>query len=416
MKCCGRSLRGPSGSLSLGITATDQIVSNASNALIVLLVAGVSTSADFGLFAIAWSVANFIVAVYRSAFAVQLSMAAHTPAQLGKDTSSSVTAVALSAPVPIAVIILGGYLAIGESSSIVLILALVAPFVLVQDTLRFSAIAFGRTLLTLLSDSLWLAASLTGILWRILGQPKPADIVLLWALGALVAMAVLVIGLRPSLELSGLSNWLRETLQGRLHLSLGALALGASLPVGSIAIGAFAGSDVLATLAGGAQLMAPVNTAAALFSIGLLPRAAKISNQRRVQLFSIAGLSVAAGALIWAATLLSLPETLGQALLGQTWESTRSILVALGPQYSIGTMALAGILLLTSLQLTRAVLITSVASAVARVGLYSVVAAMVGTALSISVAETLLLLVGAVAVWLIARRSLATLPRMARDR
>ncbi len=387
-----------------GITFADQVVSNASNALIALLVAGASSSATFGLFAIAWSVSNFLVGLYRNAFAVHLSLAADNSEKLRSEMSGTVTAITLSAPLAVGLVILGGFLGTGTIGAVVILLGIASPIILVQDSLRYAAIAEGRAALALLSDSVWLIASLGGVAWRILGAPSAAGLLAMWCLGAAAAAAILLLGLRPGFDITGIPSWLKETVGNRMDLALGGLVNAASVPICAILIGALAGSTVIATIAGGGQLMAPVNTAVAFLSLGLLPRATQLARPKRVALFLRAAALISAGTLLWTAVLWFLPDSWGAALLGQTWASTHSIIWVFGIQYAIGTFAITGAVLLTSLGLTRSVMFQGLGSGLGRVGVVAAVAAAIGTAFALSAAEAALLLVSGVAVWWIALR------------
>ncbi|HET8969500.1 MAG TPA: hypothetical protein VFN19_00455, partial [Candidatus Nanopelagicales bacterium] len=73
-----------------------------------------------------------------------------------------------------------------------------------------------------------------------------------------------------------------------------------------------------------------------------------------------------------------------------------------GVQYSLVAVGASGISLLTTIQRTRSVMGLRVSQAVARLPIAAVVAALVGTAAALAVAETFVVLYVAVASWWLA--------------
>ena len=380
-------------------TAVDQVASSASNAVLVLAVAGVSGTRELGAFGVAYAALTMLVTIQRGMFAVHISLKADQPVAVTAEAQRALASLILLSPVSAAVVLVAGVLGWQELGAAGALLAVATPIVLLQDCLRFTAIAHQRAGVTLLADSVWFAAGLGALAWRWIGEPTMGDVVALWAAGAAAALILLAGRLRIRPDFHRLLPWLAGSWRGRIHLSLGAVVGAASVAVAAACVGAFAGTSVYGALAGAGQLMAPINVLVALIPLAVLPAAMRREPTARARLFWTAGLVVAAASLCVGFLLPHLPAGLGELLLGQTWPLARELSPTLGVQYALIALAAAGAALLTSLAATSAVLLLSVAQAVARVGVATAVSIWLGTAIGVARGETLVTLLLVVSTW-----------------
>lgn len=375
----------------------DQVMSNASNWLFTVLVAGLATPAAFGRFSVGYAVFTFAVSVLRTGLSYQVSMKAGDQEALHEESRRAVGAT-LAVALPLALIVLSVVgLGSGTDPALAWGLAAATPFVLTQDLLRYAAVAAERTNAALLSDSTWTAFLLVAVALRTQGQLSVGALVLLWAGGAVAAAAILVWALRIAPLVKGAGQWVRASWRGRAHVVGGGLINGASVPLTAGIVAFVAGPEVAAGVAGAGLLMAPVNALVAWMSLTLLARAAVQDGPRRRAVFLRVGLGAAGLAAAWGLTLFLLPEGLGQTLLGQAWPQAVQAIPVVWVQHAVAVLAATGNFYLISLGRTHAVLGNGVVVAVARTALGSIAALAIGTVLAAATAETL-----AMAVWLIA--------------
>jgi O-antigen/teichoic acid export membrane protein len=372
----------------------DQVLANASNALFTVLVAGVAAPAAFGRFAVGYAIVAFAVGAWRSGLGYQVSMKAGDPEAVRTEARRAVGATAVAAPLlgVVALAVIG----IGPAGDPTLAwgLALATPFVLLQDLLRFAAVAAGRAIVALASDAAWTALLVVAVGLRVVGRLDAVTLVALWASGAVVGTVILAVSLRVAPKVSGSLAWARESWRMRIHLVGGGLVAGASVPITAGIVALVAGPEIAGGVAGAALLMAPVNSLVAWLSLTLLARAAVVAEGRKAALFLKAGLGTAALTLLWGLVLLAVPESLGRILLGDTWLFVAQGVPVIGLQYAVAVLAATGTLFLVATGKTRAVLVTGIVVAVARVGFGWIAATIWGTVLAAVLAESL-----AMAVW-----------------
>lgn len=373
----------------------DQVMSNASNWLFTVLVAGLAAPAAFGRFSVGYAVFTFAVSVLRTGLSYQVSMKAGDRAALHEESRRAIGAtLAIALPLAVVVLVVVG-LGPGTDPALAWGLAAATPFVLTQDLLRYAAVAAERTNAALLSDSSWTALLLVAVFLRTQGRLSVGGLVLIWAAGSVLAAAILVWALRIAPLMEGAREWVRASWRGRAHVVGGGLINGASVPLTAGIVAFVAGPEVAAGVAGAGLLMAPVNALVAWMSLTLLARAAVHDGPRKRAVFLKVGLGAAALAATWGLMLFFIPEALGHTLLGQAWPEAVRAVPVVWIQHAIAVLAATGNFYLISIQRTRAVLGNGVVVAVARTAFGSLAAIVIGTVFAAATAETL-----AMAVWL----------------
>lgn len=381
----------------------DQVLANASNALLVFLIAGGSSPQSFGRFAVGYATLAFAVGVWRNGLSYQVSLTSGSPDELPIETGRAVAASLAAAPaVAIPVLLITG-LGSGGDAALAWGLALAVPFVLTQDTLRFSSVAAGDGQTAVFSDAVWGAFLLVAVALRFNGYGA-TPVIALWLVGAITATAVIMRRRRVLPLFRGSLGWIAHSWKGRAHLVAGSVVAGLSVPVTAALVAMLAGPDVTGGLAGAGLLMAPTNSLVAFLGLTLIARSAAAARPQKRGMFARAGLLTAALTLVWGLLLLFIPDPLGAALLGDTWYLSKQALPVIGPQYAVGVLAQVATLRLVSAGSNRAVHVTSWVLGLVRVTAGATAALAFGTVLSVATGEACAMLIWlACTLWFIRR-------------
>ena len=273
------------------------------------------------------------------------------------------------------------------------LIAIATPLILVQDSWRFSAVAFRRPERALLSDGVWLLVGLLAMAWNALTHREltPWGAVGVWVAGAVLAF-VLLSRAAGSVwpHFSQVPLALRQDAR-RWHLASDAL-LGTLTPV-IVAAGTamIATAEVTGALRGASTLMSPINILLASIPLALLAEASRRTDAQGVALLRKAGVLMVGFTLVWGALLWFLPDVLGRAVLGQTWAQAHPITPWTTVEFCGIAVWTICISILRVRQRTDVALTLRLIYSAATLVLALGVAALVGTAKSVEIA-----LVGAV--------------------
>ncbi|MGW0393605.1 hypothetical protein ACWDYJ_22460 [Streptomyces sp. NPDC003042] len=320
----------------------DQAASSATNILVVVLAARLSTAAGFADFSMVY-VAFSVLLGLNMAYVGQ-SVVLEKGEGLGTVCRSSVAFTGAASAVAGAVLALVGLLLSGATGRAFLALGLVLPLVLVQDGLRYCFSALRVPERALAADALRLACAVAALAV----QPEGASagrLVLVWGLSALPALGLGLWLLRPYVR--GVRGELRPYLDrghlGRRFVVEFAVGNGSS-QLAVLGLGLFATPLAVGALRGASTLFGPLNVlfnSANAFGPPVLGRLG--GKPGVVRATALLGLVLAAVGAGWAAALYVLPDRLGRELLGDTWASAAALLPATGAQYAVmglGTCAL----------------------------------------------------------------------------
>jgi O-antigen/teichoic acid export membrane protein len=305
------------------VTGLDQVLSSASNFLAVVLVGRASSADQFGRFALAYAVLTVVVALNRAYLGNRVSLSA-SDEEARRATATAAGGILAVAPVLMLVVWAVARVS-GGAGSLVLIVALAAPVVCLQDILRFGAVASHRPAVAALSDAVWTAFLAVPLL---LGMaPTPAQAVTTWAVGAAVAAVVSLarLELRPRV----VEGWRalrhpdpvgRSLVFGRLLTSSASLA---AVSVSAAILGAAAAGS----LRGASTLLGPLNAIFALVPLSLTPMLVRRPRSGDLKVCAAVALGLISLVLVWGgALLLLLPPELGTKVLGSSWAGARSVL------------------------------------------------------------------------------------------
>ncbi len=320
----------------------DQAASSATNILVVVLAARLSSAsafADFSMVYVAFSVLLGLNMAY-----VGQSLVLEKGDRLGaacRSAAGFTTAASAAVGVLLAVV---GLALPGASGRAFLALGLVLPLVLLQDGLRYCFSALRAPERALAADALRLVCVVAALAL----QPEGASagrLVLVWGLSALPALAVGLWLLRPYVRGSraDLRPYLRRGHLGQRFVVEFAVGNGSS-QLAVLGLGVFATPLAVGALRGATTLFGPLNVlfnSANAFGPPVLGRLG--GKRATVRATAALGLVLAAVGAGWATALYLLPDRLGRELLGDTWTAASALLPATGAQYAVmglGTCAL----------------------------------------------------------------------------
>ncbi|WP_405438366.1 hypothetical protein OG373_13240 [Streptomyces avidinii] len=320
----------------------DQAASSATNILVLVLAARLSSAAGFADFSMVY--VTFSVLLGLNMAYVGQSLVLQKGEQLGAECRSAVGFTAAASAAVGALLLLVGLALAGATGTAFLALGLVLPLVLLQDGLRYCFSALRAPERALAADALRLVC----VVAALAVQPDGASagrLVLVWGLSALPALAVGLWLLRPYVRgaRADLRPYLRRGHLGQRFVVEFAVGNGSS-QLAVLGLGVFATPLAVGALRGATTLFGPLNVlfnSANAFGPPLLGRLG--GKRATVRATAALGLVLAGVGAGWATALYLLPDRLGRELLGDTWADASALLPATGAQYAVmglGTCAL----------------------------------------------------------------------------
>ncbi len=320
----------------------DQAASSATNILVLVLAARLSSASGFADFSMVYVTFSVLLGLNMAYVGQTVVLEKEAGGRLGVTCRSSVLFTAGAAGV--AGLVLGVVSLVLPSGWAFLALGLVLPFVLVQDGLRYCFSALRVPERALAADTLRLVC----VVAALAVQPQGASagrLVLVWGLSALPALGLGLWLLRPYVRgaRADVRPYLRRGHLGQRFVVEFAVGNGSS-QLAVLGLGAFATPLAVGALRGATTLFGPLNVlfnSANAFGPPIVGRAS--GKRGVVRLTAAMGTALALLGAGWAAVLYALPEGLGRHLLGDTWTAASALLPATGAQYAVmglGTCAL----------------------------------------------------------------------------
>ncbi|MFD5884434.1 hypothetical protein ACFWHQ_00375 [Streptomyces sp. NPDC060334] len=320
----------------------DQAASSATNILVLVLAARLSSAAGFADFSMVY--VTFTVLLGLNMAYVGQTVVLEKGERLPTVCRSAVAFTAAAATAVGVVLVLVGLLLPGATGWAVLALGLVLPPVLVQDGLRYCFSALRAPERALAADALRLVCVVPALLL----QPEGASagrLVLVWGVSALPALALGLLLLRPAVRGAATDPrpYLRRGHLGQRFVVEFAVGNGSS-QLAVLGLGVFATPLAVGALRGATTLFGPLNVlfnSANAFGPPVVGRASGKRGVVRLTLLMGGALTVLGAG--WGAVLYALPDSVGRQLLGDTWTAAAALLPATGAQYAVmglGTCAL----------------------------------------------------------------------------
>jgi hypothetical protein len=314
------------------LTTVDQALSSASNALMVFVLAQVSSAGQFGIVGLLTTMLAGAMVFNRGALGTRLLLTSNLKQrQIVAESDFALTWSVYTGGLGGVLILTVG--AVFHHPWIGLAFAIVLPAVLAQDVLRLTAIALGRPNLAVVADTLWAAPMLGIFAANLFGVRESAEFsVYLWALSGLVSAGILAFRLRVAPHHSRILDWWRIDWPARLRF--GSVYAVGQIGVVFVTLAAVTtvGSVAAAGIRGASTLFGPIATLLAALPMVFVPHAARTGNSVGDQWRLVSRTSVATSLLTVVATgcLMALPARLGAAILGASWPETSSVLPYIG--------------------------------------------------------------------------------------
>lgn len=313
----------------LSVITIDQLISGGSNVLITVLAAHLLSVGGFGYFGIVFLVYTLMIGVYRALISDPMLVHPLEAHERPEDVIGAGCLLALGLAGTVLAAGLGVIAVSAEVGDALIILALCAPLLMLQDLGRYLGFAFQRPAAAIALDVVWLVIMLGAIaVLAVAGTHALPALIAAWAGSGAAAGLLLFVqhrGIRPRLHLS----WLRYTwgFSWRYLISY-ASGQGAALAT-LTGVGAIAGARARGGLQGTLLVIRPYTTfqlSAVASGVGEISRYGLQGASARRHVTRTTFLTVGV-ALLTGAVMLLLPDSLGKLLLGATWDATKPLLL-----------------------------------------------------------------------------------------
>jgi hypothetical protein len=232
------------------------------------------------------------------------------------------------------VLVGAGLEAPGSFGEALIAMGIALPILLLQDCFRFIAFANRRGKIAFLGETAWALGLLIAlILLSMLGIHQVSAYALAWggtaALGALVTGIGLGVLPRPR----NAPAWWRSQRDLASRYLGEFTALNGASQFSAYLIGWIAGLVAAGSLRGAWVLMGPMTTLFLGISLFAMPEGvvlAQRSDRSVVRFGRLLSAALSLTALTWAGALMLLPDSVGRALLGSSWNGAREVLPGVG--------------------------------------------------------------------------------------
>lgn len=321
----------------LGLGLIDQILSSASNVLIVFAIARVSSVADFGALSLALAALTTVMATSRGLLGTPITLLSADSDRLRNEAGYALGLAAwggLAAGSVIAIIT-----ALTDAPSGTYFIALAAPFMLMQDVGRFFCISAGLAWGAVLSDGFWAlgSAALLLITWLVPNSMHVSVLLGLWVCLCMMALFAILCSVRLAPRFGGVIVWSRTALHDRLRFGasavIGAVSSFLVLGIATVIIGVSAS----AALRGAGSVLGPLNIVMSAIFLVVVPElrrrghpsAAATWRPLRKLAFPMSASAVAFGI-----SALLIPRGWGELILGDSWTVVQPLLPITATEYA----------------------------------------------------------------------------------
>lgn len=353
--------------------------------LAVFAIARVSTVEEFGALSLAFAAIMAAVALCRGLLGTPITLLSDRPDLLGVETKH-----ALAVAGSIGAISTVGIAAIGcltDYAWSVALIALAAPFVLLQDSARFGCIASARPRLAVHSDGLW--AGCSAILFVVTCIPAvstpPEIIVAGWTAAAIASAALIQFQSQMRPVWQGLHSWLQISLGDRIRYAMDG-AIGATNSFVFLAITAgLIGTIGIAALRGAASVMGPLSILLSSLPLVMVPELRRQLDNNYWSPMRKVGIGLSSLAIVVGLISIFVPDAIGKALLGETWSVAHPLLPITAVEYALLSWSGAAQSVLRAQLNSRAILQVRITYTIAVVAFALVAALAFGTARSVAI-------------------------------
>jgi O-antigen/teichoic acid export membrane protein len=328
----GALLRSPAGRRS-SLALVDQALSSITNFVLSVVIARALPAAEFGAFGIAFAVYMLARGLSNAMWSAPVIIRhAGTEPELRLDQvaisagTALVTGVISGVAVAVAGLLLGG--SVGGA---LLALSICLPGLLLQDAWRQGFITHAQPGKAAVNDGIWAVLQLVAVIViiRSVDEPSVAALTLGWGLAGTVAALLASWQARRGPAVRGGWQMVRD------HRHLGpqfaaefALTNGQA-QVTLVALAALSGTTATAGFRGAQVLFGPQRVLSNGLLLSVLPEGVRIRSSMHRLRWLVRALSVVNTGLVLAVgvVLLALPDSVGEALLGDSWGPTQPVIL-----------------------------------------------------------------------------------------
>jgi len=315
---------------------SDQVLSSASNFLMLFAVARVSSVQEFGFTAVTFTVFTMALAVVRGSIGTPLLLKSDkTEQEIQMESGFAVGAVLISGSALAALLVILYTAQIALSSTV---LAIAIPFVMAQDVQRYGAMARSAPHLAAIWDGVWAfgAAIILVLTWTKPAIMSPFIVISGWAACGIVSFVGLSVGNKCQPAFVGLHTWLASNWPDRLRYILEAgSGPAASLMVAAVAA-ALIGPQAAAALRGAGTVFGPLSVIVTAIPLAIVPELIRSAREPSAawHLMRRAAICLSLIACTLGVGGAFLPTSVGHQLLGSTWTVVKPLLPFTGIEYA----------------------------------------------------------------------------------
>ncbi|CAO5228657.1 MATE family efflux transporter [Frankia sp. AgKG'84/4] len=341
-----RTTRGSSRSRAIW-TLVDQVLSSGTNAVMSFVIARSVSTSEFGAFGVAFAIFSLMIGFSKAAGTAPLGIRfADAQPRVFRAAAAAGVGTAFAVGLLSGVVTLLVGLGVGGSVGAALVaMGLVFPALLLQDAWRQVFFAEGRPAAAALNDGVWAVVQFVAIFALIVRDVSTSWAMLLAWGGAAAVAAVLGIyqaGFGPAT--GQVRTWLVDHRDINGYMSAEYLTVQGAQQASTLLLGALNAIDIVGALRGVQTLLGPTTILAVGIVSWAIPefsRRKDMSPAARLRAaYALSAVIVSVG-VIWGTIFLVLPESVGHALLGDTWAQTHhllalSIVQQAGPAATVG--------------------------------------------------------------------------------
>jgi O-antigen/teichoic acid export membrane protein len=317
-----------------GWTLIDQVLSALTNMVLNVLVVKAAGARAFDAFAVAFLLFTTLIGVVRAMVGqpVAIRHSADAPDRQPR-TVARATGMSLAITLPAAVLMLAvGVVLQGRLGTALIALAVVLPFLILQDVIRFAFFSHSAAHLAALNDGLWAVVQFGAMALIIaFGVANATTLILAWGGAAAVCVLVGLVQLKAVPDLRAAKGWLVEHrdlvgyMVGEYALTTGAFN------GGYLTIGAIVGDQAVGSIRAAQVLVGPLPiVVSAAMSFGL-PELSKrvwslaLRTRWRIGVISTVGMAVVS--LVYTGLLMAMPDSIGSLIFSGKWFEAKEVLL-----------------------------------------------------------------------------------------
>ncbi|MGO9354577.1 MAG: hypothetical protein ACLP3C_28430 [Mycobacterium sp.] len=328
-----------------------QVFCGLSNGLVIYAVAVVTVAQNFGQIAVLLTLLAAAIGVLRGALGTPLLlMAGRARSDIRREGSFAFTSALLVSPIVASVM----WAVQGSGIRLPAILIIVAtPFVLVKDVLRQVAIAEGRPHVATRWDGVFFAGSAALLVAAWLHLPVATTSYLIggWTALTVLALVGMLIAIRIAPRLKQCPAWIAKGWKDRARYGIDSGLQQTTAFAVLLFTAVVVSPGATAALRGATALLAPVAIVVSAIQSGVIAESKRLNMPPAQTWSSLARITLVStsATILLGLVLALLPGTVGELLLGPTFEATRAIISVVAFGYAIGAWIIAlPIWLLTS--------------------------------------------------------------------